>query len=62
MKRFCLLAVLLCAFALIVPLTDSLSASDAECPAYPSCADETNCNPGEECYKEKGQSCGICLA
>lgn len=61
MKRVRILAVLLCAFALVLPLTGGLSASDAECPAYPSCADDTNCRFSESCIKKPGHGCGTCI-
>lgn len=60
MKRARLLALLLCTFALIVPL-GKISASAAECPAYPYCADNSQCNPDETCVKKPGQGCGTCI-
>jgi hypothetical protein len=59
MKRARILAILLCAFTLIVPLS-GISASDSECPSYPHCADSRQCNLGDICVKKPGQACGIC--
>jgi hypothetical protein len=61
MKRASILAVLLCALGFIVPLGKT-SASAAECPAYPSCADNSQCGPDETCVKSPGQGCGTCLS
>jgi len=60
MKRVRVLAILLCTSALIVPLA-SISASDAECPSYPYCADSSYCNPDESCVKQAGHTCGTCV-
>jgi hypothetical protein len=60
MKRVRVLAILLCASALVAPLA-SISASDAECAAYPSCAGSSSCGPDETCVKRTGQVCGVCI-
>lgn len=59
MKRVRVLAILLCTFSVIAPLTGSAS-SDSECPAYPYCADSSYCQPDEDCVKKPGHGCGIC--
>jgi len=59
MKRARILAILLCTFVLIAPLS-RISASEPECPSYPHCAGNSNCNAGEICLKKPGQACGVC--
>ena len=59
MRRVCILAILLCSCALMVPMS-SLAFPEAVCPAHPYCASNDYCFADEECVKKVGQSCGIC--
>jgi hypothetical protein len=61
MKRISVLALLLCSFALVAPMASQAS-PDAECPAYPYCAGNAQCNGDEVCRKKVGQTCGTCIA
>ena len=59
MKRIRLFVVLLFALASIAPWTGFAAETSGECPET-YCSEDKQC-PGGECYKELGQSCGVCI-
>lgn len=60
MKRLRVFSFLLFVLASSIPWTGSASEIDGECRSG-YCASEEQCPPGAECYKESGQSCGVCI-
>ena len=59
MKRVRIFAVLLCTFALTLPLTGLSAAEDSECSGG-YCSSHEDCGEDGFCLKRPGQGCGIC--